>query len=690
MAIDFGDNNTEHGIPMGAYVPSSGGGGGQIEWVTFPNAVMIGEPVINGSQISGFTTTDYMMFPFILDVHDRPFEVNFSFTTGDDVTTQQNILDSRFGLALAIQNGHGLMAISNNGESWASTAAGLLDIMPNTTYYAKLTWNRLQYKTALSVDGKTFIDDMLVVNATRPYPRTMYIGGGSVEELGHSVHPFQGIIDMKNASLLVDGNTVWLGMDDPGLATRADISLSNLDAAGEARFTAKQDKLIAMDGVMIEGNEISANVDGKTVKINGSGQLEAAGGSGDLRGVAPIAVEDKIESPLHNGLLVSDASTNTFYSTSATSVGEGLFLDGYGNGGGEGILSNNSADLSGQSGIGIDLDTCFANGYILAEYQPGRIVRIRNSDASRYSGVMHFGYMADGKFVPVAAEQGPGTTKYQQTGEISSATSTKVSFASTGCPGTSDYTFFGQSFSAGERLVQINPSSVGSAFCNMGPYAGYGNKLIWSTSTDSTFRSTLDKITHVVVIPALLSGSYGLSGRLGTPDHPLRLDIYEGLAEGIELYDSQMMTDIPAYLNTRPSLFSVDATEYTQVSFEGEFVEAPVIIDSFVDGASGYTVWSKDKNGKNRCEQWGHSSPASSNQPISISLTKTYADTNYQVFKGYYCKGTAYGPASYDATAAVYNNATKTPSSFQSYNLDGWYGFDWRTVGYLAEGQYDV
>lgn len=294
MTLDI--NNACCNIPLGKSTGAgSGGGGGQVEWVTFPNAVILGEPQINGSQVSGFSTEDYMMFPFILDVHDRPFEVNFSFTTGEDVTTQQNILDSQFGLALAIQNGHGLMAISNNGESWASTATGLLDIMPNTTYYAKLTWNRLQYKTALSVDGKTFIDDMAITNATRPYPRTMYIGGGSVEELGHTTHPFQGIVDMKNASLLVDGNTVWLGMDDPGLATRADVSLSNLDAAGEARFTAKQNKLTAMDGVMIVGNEISANVDGETVIINGSGQLEAVGGaSGDFVAV-PVIIDSFLD-----------------------------------------------------------------------------------------------------------------------------------------------------------------------------------------------------------------------------------------------------------------------------------------------------------------------------------------------------------------------------------------------------------
>ena len=232
----------------------------EIELFKFPNAVIIGEPNISNGQVSGFSTSNYMQFPFILDLHDQAFQIDFCFTTATNVTTQQNILDSNFGLALAIQNSKGVMAISSNGTSWnIGSATGSITIQPNTTYYARLTWNKLQYKTALSTDGVNYTEDMVLVGATRPYPRTIFIGGCDNVETGHTPHPFLGSINMNKASLTVMGNLIWQGMDDAGLATRADISLSNLDSLGEARFTAKQDKLTAGENITIENNVISAS-----------------------------------------------------------------------------------------------------------------------------------------------------------------------------------------------------------------------------------------------------------------------------------------------------------------------------------------------------------------------------------------------------------------------------------------------
>lgn len=213
-----------------------------IELFKFPNAIIIGEPNIDHGQVSGFTANDYLQFPFILDLHNRPFQIDFCFTTGNDVTTQQNILDSQFGLALAIRNGKGLMAISHNGTSWIGEIVGTRNIEPNTTYYARLSWNRINYQTQLSTDGTTYVADMNFGSTQSPYPRTMYIGGCSGSIIGHTPHPFGGTINLNYAYLTVDGNVIWQGMDDAGLATRADISLDNLDEIGQAKFDAKADK----------------------------------------------------------------------------------------------------------------------------------------------------------------------------------------------------------------------------------------------------------------------------------------------------------------------------------------------------------------------------------------------------------------------------------------------------------------
>lgn len=242
-----------------------------IELFKFPNATIIGEPIIDHGQVSGFTANDYLQFPFILDLHNQPFVIDFCFTTGSDVTTQQNILDSQFGLALAIANGKGLMAISHNGTSWAGSVVGTLAIQPNTTYYARLSWNRINYKTELSTDGTTYVADMNFGSTQSPYPRTMFIGGCSGSAIGHTAHPFGGTINMNYAYLTVAGNVIWQGMDDAGLATRLASDVSNITEEGKERIKqitgvdAKQNKLIAGTGITIENDVISST--GGTVVI---------------------------------------------------------------------------------------------------------------------------------------------------------------------------------------------------------------------------------------------------------------------------------------------------------------------------------------------------------------------------------------------------------------------------------------
>lgn len=252
-----------------------------IELFKFPNAVIIGEPTISNGQVSGFSASNYMQFPFILDLHNTPFQIDFAFTTGNNVTTQQNILDSEFGLALAIANGKGLMAISGNGTSWnIGSSVGTINILPNTTYYARLTWDGMQYKTLISTNGIDYTQDMYLVGTQRPYPRTIFIGGCSGSAIAHTPHPFLGTINMNKSYLSTRGQVIWQGMDDAGLATRADISLSNLDELGEARFNAKQDKLTAGENITIEDNVISSAggaVDNKSITKNTDNQIQAVG-----------------------------------------------------------------------------------------------------------------------------------------------------------------------------------------------------------------------------------------------------------------------------------------------------------------------------------------------------------------------------------------------------------------------------
>lgn len=208
-----------------------------IELFKFPNATIIGEPTIQSGQVSNFSTENYLQFPFVLDLHNQSFQIDFCFTTSTDVSGQQNVLDSKFGIALAVKDGKGLMAISSNGTSWnIGSVTGSMNIEPNTTYYARLTWDGIQYKTFLSTDGSIYTQDMVLVGAQRPFPTNIYIGGCDLSVTGHEAHPFKGTINMNKAQLTVMGNVIWQGMDDAGLATRLATNLNNIDEVGKERI----------------------------------------------------------------------------------------------------------------------------------------------------------------------------------------------------------------------------------------------------------------------------------------------------------------------------------------------------------------------------------------------------------------------------------------------------------------------
>ena len=204
----------------------------EIELFKFPNMTIVGEPTIQAGQVSDFSKDNYLEFPFLVDFHNQPFEINFALTTGEDITTQQNILDSEFGLAFAIRNEHFVLAVSYNGTAWAFEKVGTLALLPNTTYRVKIEWNRINYKVSYSIDGgETYVDDINMGGTQQPFPRQMFIGVGKLAD-----NAFGGSINLNYATLAIAGNVVWTGMDDAGLSTRLATDLSNIDAAGEERI----------------------------------------------------------------------------------------------------------------------------------------------------------------------------------------------------------------------------------------------------------------------------------------------------------------------------------------------------------------------------------------------------------------------------------------------------------------------
>lgn len=200
----------------------------EIQLYKIPNLTIFGEPTIQNGQISNFSTSNYAQFPFLVDFKNRAFEIKICLTTGNQLNVQENILDSLNGLALAIRNGHFVIAMSSDGQTWdMGEHIGNINLQTNTTYYINFSWNRLDYKLEVSTDKESYTTDITVSNTKSLYAKQIIIG----KSLDNS-YVFSGSINLNYCSLSIMNQQVWQGMDDVGLATRLAIDMSNIDSIG--------------------------------------------------------------------------------------------------------------------------------------------------------------------------------------------------------------------------------------------------------------------------------------------------------------------------------------------------------------------------------------------------------------------------------------------------------------------------
>ena len=132
------------------------------------------------------------------------------------------------------------MSISSNGTSWdiANGSTGTYTVEAETTYTLQLSWDGSDYKLAYSIDETTFTDDITITSSTVHNATQEFVGASPNLFGAGTAYPFDGTINLNKWNLTVNNLVVWYGMDDAGLASRANVSLNNLDSMGEARFTA--------------------------------------------------------------------------------------------------------------------------------------------------------------------------------------------------------------------------------------------------------------------------------------------------------------------------------------------------------------------------------------------------------------------------------------------------------------------
>lgn len=201
-----------------------------IESLKVPNVVIIGEPTIQNGQVSDIDQDNHLQFPFILDRQGRNWECNLSFTTGDDITNQQNIIDSRCSVALAVRSSALILALSTNGQTFTLGEHSIpnFTLQPNTTYYVQISYTK--------DNGYVLKADVNPINDSSPYTSIGYANTPVAARtllIGSDGNSFSGTLDLNKWSLRVDNELIWLGMDNVGQAVSANVSLSNINREGE-------------------------------------------------------------------------------------------------------------------------------------------------------------------------------------------------------------------------------------------------------------------------------------------------------------------------------------------------------------------------------------------------------------------------------------------------------------------------
>lgn len=198
------------------------------------DAEVIGALTINGSEVSGFGYRKNLVLPgiFSLDaIEINSFEIGGSFTTPADFNSvapyiiqgiKANTTSITGGILIRISSTDMVATIAPDGAP-AVSMLGPTTLNTSTEYWFKLLWDGTTqtYSLLLSADGETFATIATKTDSVRPADATYTIGIGD----GYT---YIAAVDMEDWYIKKNGQIVWQGMNVPGLATKANVDLSNV------------------------------------------------------------------------------------------------------------------------------------------------------------------------------------------------------------------------------------------------------------------------------------------------------------------------------------------------------------------------------------------------------------------------------------------------------------------------------
>lgn len=164
-----------------------------------------GELTKSDNVLSNFSTSNYAIINANFEPGNYTWEMNFLVTTGDNVSTEQEICaDSTNSLEIELINSHFALEV-NSG----TTNQGTYTVLANTTYYVKVQFTGSQYILSYSLNGSLYTQDVTVTSSTSYKGNsTLYIG----KDINNNSAPWLNTINLSGCNILINNSQIWQGL----------------------------------------------------------------------------------------------------------------------------------------------------------------------------------------------------------------------------------------------------------------------------------------------------------------------------------------------------------------------------------------------------------------------------------------------------------------------------------------------
>ena len=185
--------------------------------IYYTNYIIYGSPTINTQTgiAEDFSTSNYLQISKEFPALPSIFDLEFCFTTANDVTTTQFIFCNYgfSGLVFGLDSGKLLCYASSDNTTWdiLDGQTGTTNLSANTKYWVKLVFDGSNYKCYLSTTGVfngEETTEFSVTNTGKITANTKSYIGCQVIQHGNFL-PFLGSIDLSNCYIKVNNINVW-------------------------------------------------------------------------------------------------------------------------------------------------------------------------------------------------------------------------------------------------------------------------------------------------------------------------------------------------------------------------------------------------------------------------------------------------------------------------------------------------